>query len=87
MKKLLLSALLLFSCLTATAQNASENSKFPIITEDSLVKLYHFIDDASVFDLTKLQESYRYKSRLEPSTQNKEILLYIDEKLRLKSTK
>lgn len=53
------------------------------ISSDSLQKLYQRIDLLSVFELNKMRESYIYKNRTQPSNQNKQILLYVEERLKL----
>lgn len=53
------------------------------LSVDSLQKLYQRIDLLSVFDLRKMRESYIYKNRTQPSNQNKQILLYVEERLKL----
>ena len=52
------------------------------LTEDSLTNLFISINDMGLTELKKIQESYRYKSRLVPTEQNKSILFYIDDKLK-----
>ena len=52
------------------------------LSADSLQKLYLHIDLLSVFDLKRWRESYIYKNRVEPSYQNKQILIYIEERLK-----
>ncbi|MNU71615.1 hypothetical protein D3C71_610480 [compost metagenome] len=56
---------------------------FDTLSSDSLQKLYQRIDLLSVFDLKKMRESYIYKNRTQPSNQNKQILLYVEERLKL----
>lgn len=53
------------------------------ISADSLQKFYQRIDLLSVFELKKMRESYIYKNRTQPSNQNKQILLYVEERLKL----
>lgn len=53
------------------------------LSVDSLQKLYRHIDLLSVFDLKKWRESYIYKNRIQPSDQNKQILVYIEERLKV----
>ena len=53
------------------------------LSSDSLQKLYQHIDLLSVFDLKKWRESYIYKNRTQPSNQNKQILIYIEERLKV----
>lgn len=53
------------------------------LSVDSLQKLYRHIDLLSVFDLKKWRESYIYKNRTQPSDQNKQILVYIEERLKV----
>lgn len=53
------------------------------LSPDSLQKLYQHIDLLSVFDLKKWRESYIYKNRTQPSYQNKQILIYIEERLKV----
>lgn len=53
------------------------------LSADSLQKLYQHIDMLSVFDLKKMRESYIYRNRTQPSNQNKQILLYVEERLKL----
>lgn len=52
------------------------------LSADSIQKLYQRIDALSIFELKKWRESYIYKNRTEPSDQNKEILLYIEERMK-----
>lgn len=53
------------------------------ISADSLQKFYQRIDLLTVFELKKMRESYIYKNRTQPSNQNKQILLYVEERLKL----
>lgn len=53
------------------------------LSVDSLQKLYRHIDLLSVFDLKKWRESYIYKNRTQPSDLNKQILVYIEERLKV----
>lgn len=53
------------------------------LSPDSLQMLYRQIDMLSVFDLQKVRESYVYKNRTQPSNQNRQILLYVEERLKL----
>ena len=53
------------------------------LSADSLQKLYQRIDLLSVFELNKMRESYIYRNRTQPSDQNKRILLYVEERLKL----
>lgn len=50
------------------------------ISSDSLQKLYQHIDSLSYFDLKKWRESFIYRNRTQPSYQNKQILIYIEER-------
>lgn len=50
------------------------------LATDSLQKLYRQIDLLSPFELKKWRESYVYKNRTQPSYQNKQILIYIEER-------
>ncbi len=52
------------------------------ISSDSLQKLYQHIDSLTYFDLKKWRESFIYKNRTQPSYQNKQILIYIEERLK-----
>jgi hypothetical protein len=52
------------------------------LSVDSIQSLYQRIDTLSIFELKKWRESYIYKNRTEPSDQNKEILLYIEERMK-----
>ena len=80
MKKLLLTLLGILLHVLSFSQ-IDEHFNIPL-TEDSLTQLLVSIDDMGLTDLKKIQEAYRYKSRLVPTDQNKEILLYIDDKLK-----
>jgi hypothetical protein len=53
------------------------------LSSDSLQMFYRQIDRLSVFDLKKVRESYIYKNRTQPSDQNKRILLYVEERLKI----
>lgn len=53
------------------------------LSADSLQSLYNRIDMLSVRDLNKWRESYIYKNRTQPCSQNKQILLYIEDRLKL----
>ena len=56
-----------------------QNSDFSSsISNDSLDKVYKVVDQLSMTDLIKIQESYRYRSRIAPNESNKAILVYID---------
>lgn len=52
------------------------------LSADSVQQLYTRIDALSIFELKKWRESYIYKNRTAPSNQNKEILLYIEERMK-----
>lgn len=52
------------------------------LSPDSLQMLYRHIDQLSVFDLRKVRESYIYQNRTRPSDQNKQILLYVEERIK-----
>ncbi|WP_343632027.1 hypothetical protein [Fluviicola sp.] len=90
MRLLLLAAIA--SSIGATTTHAHENG-VPLnsvcqvsgdtLSSDSLQKLYQHIDLLSVFDLKKWRESYIYKNRTQPSDQNKQILIYIEERLKV----
>lgn len=90
MRLLLLAAMA--SAIGATTTHAHENvvplnticiSSGDTLSADSLQKLYQHIDLLSVFDLKKWRESYIYKNRTQPSNQNKQILVYIEERLKV----
>lgn len=53
------------------------------LSPDSLRIYYQAIDQLSVFDLKKWRESYIYKNRTQPSVQNKQILMYIEERIKV----
>ena len=53
------------------------------LSADSLQKLLLHVDCLSVFDLKKWRESYIYKNRVQPSGQNREILAYIEDRLKV----
>jgi hypothetical protein len=53
------------------------------LSPDSLQKLYQQIDLLSIFELKKWRESYIYKNRTQPSVQNKQILIYIEERIKV----
>jgi len=53
------------------------------LASDSLQKLYQQIDLLSIFELKKWRESYIYKNRTQPSVQNKQILMYIEERIKV----
>ncbi|WP_430406687.1 hypothetical protein [Fluviicola sp.] len=53
------------------------------LSSDSLQKLYQQIDLLSIFELKKWRESYIYKNRTQPSVQNKQILIYIEERIKV----
>ena len=83
MKNLLLILYIFSACNFGISQSentsAQEKPDFSIpISQDSLVKLYAFIDLLPPFELTKIRESYIYRSRVAPTYQNKEILMYIE---------
>jgi hypothetical protein len=90
MRLLLLAAIA--SVIGATTTHAHENV-VPLnavyrlsgdtLSSDSLQKIYQKIDQLSVFDLQKWRESYIYKNRTQPSHQNKQILIYIEERLKV----
>lgn len=90
MRLLLLAAIA--SVIGAAASHACENrmplktiylSSGDTLSSDSLQKLYRHIDLLSVFELKKWRESYIYKNRTQPSLQNREILVYIEERLKV----
>ena len=90
MRLLLLAAMA--SVIGATTTHAHENVVHlntvyqltsDTLSSDSLQKLYKRIDQLSVFDLNKWRESYIYKNRTQPSHQNKQILVYIEERLKV----
>lgn len=90
MRLLLLAAIA--SVIGATTTHAHENvvplntvciSSGDTLSADSLQKLYQHIGLLSVFDLKKWRESYIYKNRTQPSDQNKQILVYIEERLKV----
>lgn len=90
MRLLLLAAMAM--AIGATTTHAHENavplnticiSSGDTISADSLQKLYRHIDLLSVFDLNKWRESYIYKNRTQPSDLNKQILAYIEERLKV----
>jgi hypothetical protein len=56
-----------------------QNSDFSSsISSDSLDKVYKVIDQLSMTNLIKIQESYRYRCRIAPNETNKAILEYIN---------
>lgn len=90
MRLLLLAAIA--SVIGATTTYAHENhvslksvcqTSDDTLSSDSLQKLYQHIDLLSVFDLKKWRESYIYKNRTQPSQQNRQILIYIEERLKV----
>lgn len=90
MRLLLLAAIA--TAIGATTAHAHENvvplntvckSSGDTLSADSLQKLYRHIDLLSVFDLKKWRESYIYKNRTQPSDLNKQILVYIEERLKV----
>lgn len=91
MRLLLLATLASAFVATTTCAHANYVHHTPVyrlmpsdtISADSLQKLYQRIDLLSVFDLKKMRESYIYKNRTQPSNQNKQILLYVEERLKL----
>jgi hypothetical protein len=77
---------------TTTASYAHENDAYmssvyqtptDSLSNDSLQMLYQHIDLLTVFDLQKWRESFIYKNRTQPSYQNKQILIYIEERLKV----
>lgn len=64
---------------TQSVYQATSNS----LSSDSLQKLYQQIDLLSIFELKKWRESYIYKNRTQPSVQNKQILMYIEERIKV----
>jgi hypothetical protein len=50
---------------------------------DTLQLIYRNINLMSDFELKKWRESYIYKNRVQPSSQNEQILLYIEERLKV----
>ncbi|WP_300662906.1 hypothetical protein [Fluviicola sp.] len=91
MRLLLLAALASAFAATATYAHTRCAHHTPVygsissdtLSSDSLQKLYQRIDLLSVFELNKMRESYIYKNRTQPSNQNKQILLYVEERLKL----
>ncbi len=71
----------------AHVNDASLNSVYQIIPDslsaDSMQMIYQEIDLLSIFELKKWRESYIYKNRTQPSAQNKQILMYIEERLKV----
>lgn len=68
------------SHLSAQEKTVSSTS----LTEDSIKKLRFIIAFSSLYELNKMRESYIYKYRIDPTEQNKELLLYIEENIRIK---
>lgn len=75
---------------TVCARSQMENHQQFVFVEpsdtlsaDSLQTLYSKIDQLSVFELPKWRESYIYKNRIQPCNQNKQILLYIEERMKV----
>lgn len=63
----------------------AQTTETPKNHDDSLKLAKSIIDTLSISDLTKQKERFTYKTRKEPNNIiNKEILLYIDEKLKTK---
>lgn len=79
MKRTFTTALILLLGLGAHAQNTSQVVP---IDQDSLQVLYSKIDAMDRGYLIKMQEHFRYRNRIEPSLQNEQLLLYVEEKLR-----
>lgn len=87
MRLLLLAAIA--SVIGATTMHAQSPALFRItyyqlsgdsLSPDSLQMVYKQIDRLSILDLKKWHESFVYKSRIKPSSQNKDILVYIEER-------
>ncbi|WP_341906578.1 hypothetical protein [Fluviicola taffensis] len=53
------------------------------LSSDSLQIYYRSIDQLSVFDLKKWHEFYTYRSRTQSSYKDKQILFYIEERLKV----
>ncbi len=79
MKKLLLLALLAGASHVCTAQTTQTTHE---ISQDSLVRLYTYLDSLPVSELSKQREHYIYVCRTQPSEQHDRILAYIEEKLK-----
>lgn len=60
---------------------SQETSKVVPIDQDSLKILYSQIDKMHRPHLMKLKEHFTYRNKIEPSLQNKQLLLYVEEKL------
>lgn len=90
MKLLIVATASAIATLTASAHPKTQNAVMlhsvcleDSLSSDSLQKLYQRIDSFSIFELKKWRESYIYKNRTQPSYQNKQILLYIEERMKL----
>lgn len=80
-----LSAISVFSHCNTLAQEKPDVPQH--LTEDSITRLRLYIDLLSIPQLEKMKESYIYKNKISPTEQNKELLLYIEEKIRIKKEK
>ena len=73
--------LALGACLSVGTIFSQNQPNFPPLSSDSLVLLYEKLDEASMFELQKLQETLIYRIRVAPTDQNKEILNYVEQRL------
>jgi hypothetical protein len=53
------------------------------LSADSMQMIYDQIDLLSVFDLKKMHESFVYRNRTHPCYLNKQVLFYIEERLKI----
>lgn len=77
MKKIIFSIFLL-CCGISFGQEASGLAP---ISEDSLQVLHAKLDEMSRSQLMKMKEHFTYRNRIEPSEQNRNLLLYVNQRL------
>ncbi|AEA42114.1 hypothetical protein [Fluviicola taffensis] len=75
-----------YACSYRTTQHSLYEQQIPsdtLTVEDSLRLIYEQIDLLSYFDLKKMRESFIYRNRTQPSYLNKQVLIYIEERLKI----
>lgn len=68
--------------LTLPKINLQGNEVYDTLSQDELQFFYSELDKMSTFDLKKYRESFIYRRRMNPCVQNREVVLYIEEKLK-----
>lgn len=62
--------------------NLQGNEVYDTLSQEELRFFYSELDKMSSFDLKKYRESFIYRRRVNPCAQNREVVLYIEEKLK-----